>query len=100
VRRSRREVRCNHQKAVDVVSAEEGRRFSGAPSLFTEQLRAAGKFSVGSGGLHFGGLQSSGGGVFLGITRVSVVVHVEAVHQLPPSAMVAASEVSVAVSSL
>jgi hypothetical protein len=31
---------------------------------------------------------------------VSVVVHVEAAHQLPPSATVAASEVSVAVSSL
>jgi hypothetical protein len=46
VRRSRREVRCSHQKAVNVVSAEEGRRFSGAPSLFTEQLRAAGKFSI------------------------------------------------------
>jgi hypothetical protein len=46
VRRSRREVRCSHQKAVDVVSAEEGRRFSGAPSLFTEQLHAAGKFSI------------------------------------------------------
>jgi hypothetical protein len=38
VRRSRREVRCSHQKAVDVVSAEEGRRFSGAPLLFTEQV--------------------------------------------------------------
>jgi hypothetical protein len=46
VQRLRREVRCSHQKAVDVVSAEEGRRFSGAPSLFTEHLRAAGKFSI------------------------------------------------------
>jgi hypothetical protein len=38
------EVRYSHQKAIDVVSAEEGRRFFGVPSLFTKQLRAASKF--------------------------------------------------------